>query len=133
VSVAAEARQIGAGREVFVSEAAFADEVAGRRALWWAGVPGLDPLHPVNDHNLAAQFAAMACAAHCLGAGLYRDNRFRGGASRLTGDFYEWLTRHTGDVDARLRRQALLLASDIPRLPPDEVLDSARALHGGVT
>lgn len=133
MSIAAEARQIGGGEwEARVTEQAYAGEVAGRRSLWWAGVPGLDPLHPANDPSYGARTAAMACAAHVLGTDVTRTTRFRGGASRIASDFYRWLTDHDGDLDAYLRRLALRLASDIPGLPADDVLAGAQSLHAAV-
>lgn len=133
VSAAAEFRQItGSEREARVSEAAFADEVAGRRTLWWAGVPGLDPLHPVGDARHAAQIAAMACAARVLGPDVNHRTRFRGGASPIARDFYRWLAGHSGDIDAWLRRLALRLACDIPGLPADEALGAAQALYAAI-
>ena len=130
MSPAAEALQITGGERV--TEAAFADEVAGRRTLWWAGVPGLDPLHPVSDPYYGAQCAAMACAARVLGTDVTRRTRFRGGASPVAADFFRWLTDHSGDVDARLRRLALRLACDIPGLDPDNALPGAQAVHAAV-
>lgn len=114
-----------------MSEAAFADEVAGRRSLRWAGVPGLDPLHPVADPRYAAQMAAMACAAHVLGPDVTRTS-WRGSASPLAGSFFKWLAGHNGEADAYLRRMALRLACDIPGLPPDDVLAGAQALYAAV-
>jgi hypothetical protein len=132
MSVAAEDRQVTGGeREARVTEAAFADEVAGRRSLWWAGVPGLDPLHPARDPLYGAQTAAMACAAHVLGTGVTRTS-WRGAASPLARDFYRWLTDHDGELDAHLRRLALRLASGIPGLAADDVLAGAQALHAAV-
>jgi hypothetical protein len=127
VSVTAEARQITG--EARVTEGAFADEVAARRTLWWAGVPGLDPLHPVNDPYLAAQCATMACAAHVLRADVIRTSRFRGGAPPVAADFFKWLADHDGEVDARLRRLALRIACDIPGLDADKVLAAAQGLR----
>lgn len=133
MGVAAEARRVtGRGREARVSEAAFAGEVAGRRALWWAGVPGLDPLHPAADPRYGAQTAAMACAAHVLGTDVTRTN-WRGGASPLARDFFQWLAGHRGEADAYLRRLALRLACDIPGLDPDDVLAGAQALYRATT
>jgi hypothetical protein len=133
MSAAAEARQITGGEwETRVTEAGYAGEMAERRSLWWAGVPGLDPLHPARDPSYGAQTAAMACAAHVLGADVTRTTRFRGGASPVASDFYRWLTGHNGELDAYLRRLALRLASDIPGLPADDVLAGAQALHAAI-
>ena len=133
MSMTAEARQITGGeREARVTEQAYAGEVAARRGLWWAGVPGLDPLHSAPDPSYGAMTAAMACAAHVQGADVTRNTRFRGGASRVASDFYRWLTDHDGDLDAYLRRLALRLAADIPGLPADDVLAGAQALHAAV-
>lgn len=132
MSVTAEYRQITGGRETLVSETAFADEVAGRRALWWAGVPGLDPAYAAPNALMGAQAAAMACAAHVLGSSV-TDTRWRGGASPLTEKFFEWLAATTDDYDAYLRRLALRLVASTPRIPSEKVLEGAKALHGGVT
>ena len=69
MSIAAEARPITGGEwEARVTEQAYAGEVAGRRSLWWAGVPGLDPLHPANDPSYGARTGGdgmrRACSRH---------------------------------------------------------------------
>jgi hypothetical protein len=131
MSIAAEARQITEW-EARVTEQAYAGEVAARRGLWWAGVPGLDPLHAAKDPLYAAQAAAMACAARVLGPDVNHRTRFRGGASPVASDFYRWLADHRGEVDAYFRRLALRLAADIPGLPADDVLAGAQALYAAV-
>ena len=132
MSVAADYRQITGG-EARVSEEAFAGEVAGRRALWWAGVPGLDPAYAAPTPLMGAQASAMACAAYVLDAHLPDDSRFANSPSKLTEKFFDWLAGSPDDYDAYLRRLALRLACDISGIPADKVLAGAKGLHGGVT
>lgn len=97
---------------------------------WWTGVPGLDPDCRVDDWGIAAQFAAMACAAQVLGTDAGRADWWRSAKSAPAAKWVTWLLEATHEADARKRILALrLICERAAVIGDDYILHAAQSLH----
>lgn len=99
---------------------------------WWTGVYGLDPDIRVNpgDWLLAAECAAMACAAQVLGTGAGRADWWRSAKGAPARKWLTWLTESGGDADIRKRILALrLICERAAVIGDDYILPAAQSLH----
>ena len=105
--------------------------VPGTSAIpWWTGVPGLDPDCKVDDWAVAAQFAAMACAAQVLGTNAGRADWWRSAKSAPAAKWVDWLLEAQHKIDAQKRILALRLVCERAAvIGDDHILQAAQSLH----